>query len=210
MDSSVLRRGLAGILQSGLWDELGRRDRLPTTALITDIGNDIAYGADTETILEWIEECIERLGASDGEVLVTGLPLSSLATLGRVRYEVFRALLVPSCKLTLSQVLTRAAELQPRLEALAEKRRIAFFGLRDEWYGIDPIHMRPRVWSAAWSEIVARAAGIADPPAVGRPGRVEWARCFLARPQRESFFGLERRRDQPALRLASGTSVSLY
>ncbi len=48
--SSVLGRSLPGITQCGLWEAL-RHARGPTSALITDIGNDVIYGVPVETIL---------------------------------------------------------------------------------------------------------------------------------------------------------------
>ena len=41
-----------------------RCPRLPpadTAALVTDVGNDILYGAPVASILDWVEECVERL-----------------------------------------------------------------------------------------------------------------------------------------------------
>ncbi|MEX0819484.1 MAG: hypothetical protein WD070_07815, partial [Pirellulaceae bacterium] len=45
MTSCVLGRTLPGILQCGLWEALATRPLVPTAALLTDIGNDILYGA---------------------------------------------------------------------------------------------------------------------------------------------------------------------
>ena len=33
-----------------------------TAALVTDIGNDVLYGIPVDTILAWVEECLERIG----------------------------------------------------------------------------------------------------------------------------------------------------
>ena len=56
-------RHLPGIAGCGLWGELKARPPLPTLALITDIGNDLVYGARVEEIAGWVEACLDRLGA---------------------------------------------------------------------------------------------------------------------------------------------------
>src|SRR5215470_11156849 len=45
MASSLFIRTLPGILQSGLWRQLDALPPVPTHALITDVGNNIAYDA---------------------------------------------------------------------------------------------------------------------------------------------------------------------
>ena len=47
--SRVMGRGLPGITECGLWGALGD-DHSPTYALLTDVGNDVAYGASVDTI----------------------------------------------------------------------------------------------------------------------------------------------------------------
>ena len=59
--SCVFGRSLPGILECGLWDELSRRPALPTAALVTDIGNDILYGAGVDQIAAWVEQSLIRL-----------------------------------------------------------------------------------------------------------------------------------------------------
>jgi hypothetical protein len=207
---SLLGRVLPGILDSGLWSALAQRPPAPATGLVTDVGNDIAYGVPVDTILGWIEEVMDRLSAVGAEILVTSLPMRSLSRLGRARFEVFRTIFVPCCRLSLHEVQRRATELHLGLRALGSRRAARFLEPRDEWYGIDPIHVRRRLWLTAWSHVLASAAG-AEPPLRPRPlGLLERWRVGLARPQLESLLGFERRRIQPAVRLAGGTTISLY
>ena len=81
LPSRVLVRELSGIVQCGLWDAVGRRDRLPTAALVTDIGNDLIYGRSVDEIAQWVDTCLARLNALEARTVVTGLPIDNLASL---------------------------------------------------------------------------------------------------------------------------------
>ncbi len=59
--SSVMGRELPGIVQCGLWEDLRRQGAAATAALITDVGNDLLYGAPPEVIADWVQQCAERL-----------------------------------------------------------------------------------------------------------------------------------------------------
>src|SRR5437764_15396038 len=60
-DSWFLGRKISGIFPCALWLDLQNRPRLPTAALITDVGNDILYGISTDRLLDWVEHCLVRL-----------------------------------------------------------------------------------------------------------------------------------------------------
>ena len=62
--SRILGRTLPGIVECDLWAALKERPALPTFALVTDIGNDVAYGYETGAIASWVEACLDRLGES--------------------------------------------------------------------------------------------------------------------------------------------------
>ena len=61
VESRLIVRTLPGILQSGLWDTLASLPPAATRGLVTDIGNDILYEFPAPTILEWVEEAVDRL-----------------------------------------------------------------------------------------------------------------------------------------------------
>jgi hypothetical protein len=211
MRSRILVRAIPGILESGLWAALAGAEPRSTTALVTDVGNDVAYGVEPDTIVSWVEECVIRLQQLGAEILLTDLPTVSLASLGRLRYQVFRRLLVPSCRLDLDEVRRRAGRVVEGLAALCRRRGVRLFHLRDEWYGVDPIHIRRRLWGTAWTEILATAAGSAQRADGDRiAARSDWLRCYLARPETEWLLGLRRRRRQPALTLETGSQLFLY
>lgn len=205
--SRLLVRTLPGILQSGLWQQLERSPLAPTRALITDVGNDILYGFTAGETLAWVEECQDRLLRFTGDIVLTDLPLLSIRRLSRSKYLLFRSILVPQCRLSLGQVLDTAERVNEGLAKLAASRGTRFVHLRPEWYGFDPVHIRPGMWRPAWREILCGAVGN------GMPGRGSWLealRLFALFPERQWLLGLEKFSPQPGMALPSGGRVWLY
>jgi hypothetical protein len=205
--STFLVRGLPGILQSGLWRELESHPPAPTRALVTDVGNDIMYGHPPGRILEWVDECVARLRQFTPDVVVTGLPHAAVAGLPPGRYLLFRSVFFPRCRLTLDQTMRIGAEVDEGLRAIASRRGAAFFRLKPEWYGLDPIHIRPRMWRDAWQEILC---GEHAPASARSSTRREAVRLYCLQPERASYLGRERRTPQRGIPLRRGGRVWLY
>ena len=207
--SRVLVRTLPGILESGIWAALERLPAAPTSGLISDVGNDILYGAPAERILAWVEECALRLRRHARDVVLTDLPLASVRRLSRARFVSFRTILFPGSRVSLDEVMETAEQVVAGLEALAAARGLRFFRLRPEWYGFDPIHFRARHQLTAFAEMlgveVSRRSGFRH----GLPGwrsRLEGLRLRALRPEREWLAGVERVR-RPDVALACGGRV---
>ncbi len=211
MKSSVVVRTLPGIVESGLWDQLAALPRAESRALVTDVGNDILYGVPVPTILDWVAECVRRLEQLGSDVILTDIPHFNIRTLGRARFTLFRSILFPACRLSLAEVTERTVALNEGLVRLAETGGHTLVHLKPEWYGFDPIHIRPRFWAAAWREILLGAARDAPTVATGRRERqLTPLRLYLAGPDRRWLFGVEQRRRQPAITGTAGTTVWLY
>jgi hypothetical protein len=205
--STFLVRGLPGILQSGLWRELDSRAPAPTRALVTDVGNDIMYGYPPAQILEWVDRCVARLQQVTPDVVITGLPRAATTGLPPGRYLLFRSVFFPRCRLTLEDTLRIGAEVDAGLQRIAASRGAAFLSLKQEWYGLDPIHIRPRMWRTAWQEILCGGHGdVARAPAARR----EAIRLYCLQPEQARFFGRERRTPQRGVALRGGGRVWLY
>jgi hypothetical protein len=205
--SRLLIRTLPGILQSGLWRHLDGCPPRPTRALVTDVGNDILYGAAPAQILAWVEECVGRLQRYTNDIVLTDLPMNSIRALSRSKFLLFRTILVPQCRLSLSQVLEGSEQVTAGLEALAFERGLHFFRLKPEWYGFDPVHIRPGLWGTAWREILA---GEFD-HAVGRGlGWLETLRLYSLFPEQQWVLGRERVTPQSGVLLPSGGRVWVY
>lgn len=198
--SRFLVRSLPGILDCGLWRSLAARPAEPTRALLTDVGNDILYGQPPEQVLAWVETCVDRLQRVTPDITVTDLPLAGIRGLTPARYLFFRSLFVPSCRLTLAETQRRSEQVAEGLAEMAGRRALRLVRLRPEWYGLDPIHFRPRVWATAWREIAGCPEASAAGPASGRrAARAEALRLYLAPPERMRLAGFERRRQQPVV-----------
>ena len=204
--SQFLFRTLPGILKSGIWAELEQRAPMMTRALVTDIGNDILYGFSVERTLGWTEEVLRRLARVTQDIVLTGLPLASVYRLSQLKFLAFRSMLVPSCRLTLSQIIDRAEGVHEGLVKLSSVYGAKFFELDPAWYGFDPIHVRPSCWRTAWQEILGeQVLGPHEARSV-----VEAVRLYLMPPERRSFFGIEQVMLQSGAALRSGGQVWLY
>ena len=157
-DSVVLGRKISGIFPCALWQDLQNRAPLPTTALITDIGNDFLYGVTPDRLLEWIEACLDRLGEAGAVASVTQLPIGSLETLGERRFMFFRRVFFSRSKLSLADALELVRTMNEQLASVGDSRKVPIISVSPEWYGIDPIHIRRRVERMAWPAILSGCA----------------------------------------------------
>jgi hypothetical protein len=208
--STVLGRGLPGIIECGLWDALDTRDQRPTFALITDIGNDVAYGAEVPDIAEWVETCIERLAGARARIAMTALPMESLRRLTPVRFKVARSILFPANRFTLDEALERCQDLDALVRGLADSHDIRIMEHDGRWYGVDPIHIRQRHLVAAWTRIMGAWSDDPKTRIQVRRSALRWLRLRSLTPQRWWLLGSQRGRPQPAGRLADGSTISLY
>jgi hypothetical protein len=199
--SCIPFRCLPGILECGIWRVLegaGPAD----CAVVADAGNDILYGESTATILGWISECIVRLAPA--AITVAGLPLPGLRGLSRRRFLFFRSVFFPSARRAYEDVIAGAEALDDGLRRLALRTGASFIEPGRDWYGADPIHVRRRSFSSAWSALLGVPA---RPDRLPVPSAV---RLRLAAPERRWICGIERKKKQPAWTGAGGVRVSLY
>jgi hypothetical protein len=209
-DSAVLGRKISGIFPCALWQDLQNRPALPTAALITDIGNDLLYGATPKQILEWVEQCLDRLAARGATTIITQLPMESVARLGERRFWFFRRLLFPRSRLTLADAREQVSLLNEGLAEIGLSRKISVIPVSGAWYGVDPIHIKRTVARRAWGELLAAWREARDPMLVSRPSLRTIAYLATRAPHERSIWGVRRRAKQPSGRLADGTTISLY
>ena len=210
LQSFVLGRSLPSIVGCGLWNALAKRPTAPTTALVTDIGNDILYGTTVAQIVEWVESCVNQLQRQKARIVMTSLPAESLAGVGSWRFLLMRTLLFPASRLRLETALERVRELNDQLRELSKSRGIVFVEQESEWYGFDPIHIRRAQQPRAWSEILS---GWSQPSQSVDPARISLARTLYLisrRPERRRLFGISQCHRQPAGRLGDGTTVAIF
>lgn len=209
MASRVFGRTLPAILTSGLWPALAKRPPLPTVALVTDVGNDVLYGATAEVIVAWVREAVGRLQAHADSIVLTGLPLAGIDKLGTARYLAVRSLLFPRCRVTLAEARQAAHAIDDGLRVLAEESGASFVEPKAIWYGLDPIHVRRRARASSFGAMLSPLA--VGPQARGVPLPLRealWLRVL--RPEHRRLYGVEQLTPQPAGTLRGGTRLSMY
>jgi hypothetical protein len=204
--SKFMFRTLPSILKSSLWTELTSRPPMATRGLVTDVGNDILYGFSVERTLGWVEEALVRLRTVTNDIVLTDLPLASVHRLSNPKFLAFRTILVPSCRLSLAQVIDRAEQVTAGLSTLSAAYSARLFHLDPAWYGFDPIHVRPSHWRPAWQQILG-----AQPQIKSNGGStIESVKLYCMRPERRWLFGMEQVTPQSGTALRSGGQVWLY
>ena len=205
--SRVMWRALPGIGQCGLWRQLDGAS-VPTFALITDIGNDILYGYDADTILSWVAECIVRLREHDARIVITLLPAQSIGRLTPGRFRFVRSVLYPKGRVTLDEVIETVHRVNDGLGEMVGEH-VSVMDHEADWYGFDPIHIRRRFrekayrrFMSAWVEEEDTAQYDAD--------RISRWKLACARPETRWIYRVKQHRIQPAATLPDGSTVSVY
>ena len=155
--SSFCFRQLPAISGCGLWDTLPRDLERPPYVLITDLGNDIVYLFEPDQIAAGVRECLDRIRnwRPDARIVMTGLPITSLASVRRLRFLIARSILFPGCKLSLPTILERARALEHLARQLAAEFGVPLVEPEPHWFGLDPIHVVPKFRPAAFSKYFA-------------------------------------------------------
>ncbi len=209
-ESRCFGKKIPGIFSCGIWRALQQEKSMPIVAFLTDIGNDLAYEVPVETVVEWVESCLERLLARSARVVLCDLPLERLRRLSATQYRCFRALFFPGCRLGLSEMLNRAESLSIKLRFLAQSREIPLFTGRNEWYGFDPIHVRRSYYPVMWEQLFRL---VTDAGSCSSPNRCSFRGAWYLRrlrPEKWSVFSRERSVTQPAGLLRDGSTISMY
>jgi hypothetical protein len=207
----VLGRGLCGLLDAGLWRALSDAPRPRASfALLSDIGNDLLYGVDPEKIGDWIKKILDRCQSVAQRVVVTELPLASIAQLGERRYLIVRRAIFPSCRLTLEEAKRGAIAINEMVHRAAEERGAIVVPHDAAWYGFDPIHIRISALAKAWSTVLRSWRDDSENELLARGSLARWWRLRTFSPEKRAYFGIERSNQQPAGRLRDGSRVWLY
>jgi hypothetical protein len=209
-ESKFFGKKFLGILECGLWDSVERAPRLETLAVLSDVGNDLAYESPVRTILRWVNETLDRLAAQDARVVLNNIPIESLRSVGALRYHAFRELFFPNCKLPRQELLRRAEDLSEALFQLAAERKTPVFSGENAWYGLDPIHPRRSAADRIWQRLLGELLTPGRLATIARPKRAAALALHRLQPQAWTQFGVARRAAQPRARLDDGTTIALY
>ncbi len=178
--------------------------RIPTAALVADVGNDLVYGAGAHDLVEAVARVVARLARAGVRTTVVGLPLPTLEALPAWRFHLARGILFPLRRVRRARLLADAGAVHGRLAEVARDWGAAFVEPNPAWYGLDPIHLRRRRRQEAAGALLAAWGPAAAAPAV-EPLR---AGLRSLRPLEQVVLGRPRRREQPSARLADGSRAS--
>src|SRR5690606_1921322 len=182
----VLGYSVPGIVDCAIWEQLAARPDVPTAALVTDVGNDLLYGAPPELILQWVETCLARLAPVCQRLVLAELPLVALEQLAPSHYRILRSILFPWSALGFYDALARARQLNAGLIQLSSKfsaQRVTPIAL---WYGRDPIHVRRAVAASAWQALL-QSWSDAPPSQLARQSYAQWWRLRMRRTHVQRF-----------------------
>jgi hypothetical protein len=209
-ESKFFGKKFPGILQCAIWDALERAHALPTSAIVADVGNDLAYEAPVDTVAEWVATALDRLAQHNARTALNNVPIESLRTVGAIRYPVLRSLLFPSCRLSRGELLSRAEALSYELANIAKTREIPAFSANGTWYGIDPIHPRRRSAGEIWRTLIGALDPVAPAPIWARPRRAD---ATALRRATMAWWMSDRRAlnaSPRSARLSDGSTVALF
>ena len=209
VNTRVAARRLPSILRSGLWRGLDRQGGEAPFALVTDVGNELLYGFPPEQVASWVRESVWRLADRGATIAITRLPMAGIAAVGAVRYRALRTFFVPGCRLSLAGLKEAATRLDADLQAIAGDFGAQIIEQPAHWYGFDTLHVRRRHLDDLWLA-ACEAWGF---PLVESPVRssvATWARVGTKAAEVRSLAGVMRFARQPAMRMPSGGTLSLY
>ncbi len=209
VNTRVAARRLPSILRSGLWRGLDRQGGAAPVALVTDVGNELLYGLTAEQVASWVRESVRRLADRGATIAITRLPMASIAAVGAVRYRALRTFFVPGCRLSLAGLKEAATRLDADLQAIAGDFRAQVIEQPAHWYGFDTLHVRRR----QLDDLLLAACEAWGMPVVESPAAsslATWARVGTKAAEVRSLAGVMRFTRQPAMKMPSGGTLSLY
>ena len=202
--SLFLGRELPGLLDCGLWNALARGTELPTSALVMDVGNDLAYGFEPERVLFCVRTCVERLQQHAQRVSIAGLPWQNLARLGPLRFQTARMVFFRGRAIDREHVRAAAREVDIGLQRLARELGASFVACDPTWIGWDGFHH-------SRSERARAFASLLEPilPSTSIRVRHNAAHGWIAHAERK-LFGQRQEHAQPCLQWPDGSALSLF
>ncbi len=197
--SRYFARELPSILECGLWPELARAGG-PVHALVTDVGNDLAYGTSARVIAGWVAEVLARL---ETRVTLSALPLESLEQLSPLFFHAVRLLIFRGRPLEREHVLAEARELDARMAELAHARGAQLVRIPPASIGWDGIHQRRSGQAELWNSWL-RGLGLE----LDTGPRPRFRGTFRAQERR--LFGRVMHTPQPCAEAPDGSRVSIF
>jgi len=217
MHTRILVRELPGIRESAIWRALEQRNcDAPVFALITDIGNDVLYGAPVATIVEWLRDALDRLKAMKATVCIVQLPEHNVLNFTDLQFWLLNKILFAGRNLNKELIRENALLLIAEVQKLAKEYDATLIEHKPDWYGFDPIHFKFSSWRKAWGCIMGGWAACdlsveaAKAATARRKSFLQWLYLYSRTPDLWWIVGRELRRSQPCAILSDGSRFYLY
>lgn len=123
-------------------------------AFITDIGNDIAYSQRPADVVNWVKSLVLRLEKENYEIVVGGIPASSLSRLHPRLFNTLAKLYYPDGVVDKEQVTRDLEEVEIGVRELCHDREHHFIPVNAEWYAVDRFHLRPSTRMPYWQTLL--------------------------------------------------------
>jgi len=209
VNTRVAARRLPSILRSGLWRGLDRRGGAAPFALVTDVGNELLYGARAELVASWVRETVWRLADRGATIAIARLPMAGIAEVGQVRYRALRTFFVPGCRLSLAELKQAATRLDADLQAIAGDYSAQIIEQPAHWYGFDTLHVRRRHLDDLW-HMACNAWGFPAAQSSAKSSATDWLKIGTKAAEVRSLAGVMRFTRQPVYRGRKGLRLWLY
>lgn len=195
--SHVLHRGLPPITGCGLWEELSRQPVAEETwGLVTDVGNDLIYGIEVDTVFRQVQSVFHLLAQHHTRLTYVRLPVERIMMLTDFHYRVAKKILFPGPTVPWPIISKRVLELDGRMQELAASFEGKILTPRLTWYGVDPIHIRNSQRVSAWREVL-ETWPFAESPDVAWPSSNNAVQLWRTAPAERSYWNRHYQTPQP-------------
>lgn len=156
-------------------------------AVITDIGNDIAYAQPPKQVLRWVCDLTAELESQNYRIIVGGIPCQSLERINPQLFKAIAKLYYPQGSVDKQYLLNQLYALEEGLSALCAERGYYHPPVDSDWYSIDRFHLKLSSTHAYWNSLLQEY-----PPLPGTPTPSLWHSMKLLFPRRYWMGGKER------------------
>jgi len=153
----ILNATYSPILNCGILKEVGDRSvsNQQVVALITDIGNDIMYGAPAEEIIGGLRSLFGTLQEMGAISLVTSIPVDLKNDVDEFYFRALRRIFFPNSPVEYHQA-SEAVRAINKFIFESSNDKLKVIGGLEQYCGIDKIHYSLLKGGSAWSHIAGK------------------------------------------------------
>jgi len=138
-----------------------RKKNQPVVALITDIGNDIMYGASPEEIIAGLQYLLNTFDEFATNIFITSIPIDLKNDIGEFYFRILRQIFFPKSPAEYSQT-SKTIEIVNQFILQSSNAKISVIDDMQQFCGIDKIHYSLLKSHLAWSHIAGDLTGTLD------------------------------------------------